>query len=117
MSFTGITPRVTTISRGTGRLVWIAALAALLFVMPAFADSGMGTRYMAGNPELSAHISGTNEFMPGDAFDLPVVIVNSGLNQFKIVKSSIVDPGDLSNTAKQLKVTLGAGDSPISIKA
>lgn len=117
MSFTGNAPRATTISRGNNHLVWIAAIAALLLVIPVCADSGMGTRYMSGNPELSAHVSGTNEFMPGDAVDLPIVIENSGLNQFKIVQSGIVDPGDLSNTAKQLKVTLGSGDSPILIKS
>ncbi|MFA7695815.1 MAG: hypothetical protein WCX63_09795, partial [Methanoregula sp.] len=69
---------------------------AVLAVTPALA----GTKYMAGNPELNAHIAGTNEFSPGDDVNLQVVIDNTGLNQFKIVKSSIIDATDLSNTAK-----------------
>ncbi len=35
----------------------------------------------------------------------------------KIIQSGIIDPSDLSSTAKQLTVTLGASDAPIVIKA
>jgi hypothetical protein len=86
---------------------------AVLAVTPALA----GTKYMAGSPELNAHVAGTNEFSPGDDVNLQVVIDNTGLNQFKIVKSSIIDATDLSNTAKQLTVTLGASEAPLVIKA
>ena len=72
---------------------------------------------MHGSPDLSAHISGTNEFSPGDDLNVPVAIENSGTNQFKIVKSSIIDAGDLSNTAKQLTVSLGAADAPFIVKS
>jgi hypothetical protein len=76
-----------------------------------------GTQVMAGNPELAAHIVGTNEFSPGDDVSLQAEIENTGLNQFMIVKSGIISPGDLSSTAKQLTVTLGAGDAPLVVKA
>jgi hypothetical protein len=46
-----------------------------------------------------------------------VLVQNSGLNQFKIVQSGIVDSGDISSTAKQLTVSLGAGSAPIIIKS
>ena len=72
---------------------------------------------MTGSPDLSAHIAGTNEFSPGDDVNLQVVIGNTGLNQYKIIQSGIIDPSDLSTTAKQLTVTLGASDTPIVIKA
>ncbi|MFZ2074973.1 MAG: S-layer protein [Methanoregula sp.] len=72
---------------------------------------------MAGSPELEAHIAGTNEFSPGDDLNLQVVIENTGLNQFTIVESGILDPSDLSNTAKQLTATLDAADAPIVVKA
>ena len=72
---------------------------------------------MAGTPELEAHIAGTNEFSPGDDLNLQVVIENTGLNQFTIVESGILDPSDLSNTAKQLMATLDAADAPIVVKA
>ena len=52
-----------------------------------------GSKYMAGSPELSAYISGTNEFSPGDDVKLTIVIENTGLNEFKFVQSSIVNPG------------------------
>ena len=82
--------------------ICLAVMTVILLAMPSLADDS-GSRYMAGNPELTAHISGTNEFSPGDDLNVPVAIENSGTNQFKIVKSSIIDPGDLSNTAKQLQ--------------
>jgi len=96
------------------RLLCLVSLALLVFaVLPVSA----GDQYMAGNPELSAHISGTNEFSPGDDVSLPVVIDNTGLNQYLIVNSGIISPTDLSNTAKQLTVALGAGDAPLVVKA
>ncbi|MFZ1128418.1 MAG: hypothetical protein ACLQMU_11140, partial [Methanoregula sp.] len=51
---------------------------ALVAITPALA----GTQYMAGSPDLEAHIAGTNEFSPGDDLNLQVVIENTGLNQF-----------------------------------
>ena len=93
--------------------ILVLLVLALLTITPAIA----GTKYMTGSPELNAHISGTNEFSPGDDVNLQVVIDNTGLNQFKIVQSTIIDRTDLSNTAKQLTVTLGAADAPLVVKA
>jgi hypothetical protein len=76
-----------------------------------------GTKIMAGSPELNAHIAGTNEFSPGDDVNLQVTIENTGLNQFEIVETGIINPVDLSNTAKQLTATLDAGDAPLVVKA
>ncbi len=70
---------------------------ALLAVSPVMA----GTKFMTGSPDLSASIAGTNEFSPGDDVNLQVVIGNTGLNQYKIIQSGIIDPSDLSSTAKQ----------------
>ena len=53
---------------------------------------------------------------PGQEVQIAVVVENSGLNQFKFVKTGIVDRDDLPNTAKFLTVTLEAGDSPFIIK-
>jgi len=93
--------------------VCIVAMALLLL---AIAPVSAGTQTMAGSPELNAHIGSTNEFSPGDDFNLPVVIENTGLNQFMIVNSGIISPTDLSNTAKQLTVTLSPGDAPLVVK-
>ena len=76
-----------------------------------------GTEYLAGSPELSASISGTNEFSPGDDVNLTFVIENTGLNELKFVQSGIVDRDDQPNTAKFLTVTLDAGDAPFIVKS
>jgi hypothetical protein len=76
-----------------------------------------GTKYLAGNPELSASILGSNEFNPGDDTTLTLMLQNSGLNEFKFVQSGIMDPEDLPNTAKLVTVALEAGDAPIVIKS
>jgi hypothetical protein len=85
----------------------------LLLITPTLA----GTKYMAGSPELSAYISESNEFSPGQDVQLPIVIQNTGLNEFKFVQSGIVDRDDQPNTAKFLTVTLLPGDAPIVIKS
>jgi hypothetical protein len=76
-----------------------------------------GTKYMAGSPELSAYISGTNEFSPGKEVQMIIVIENTGLNEFKFIQSGIVDRDDLPNTAKFLTVRLEAGSAPLVIKS
>jgi hypothetical protein len=76
-----------------------------------------GSKYMTGSPELSAYISGTNEFSPGKDVQLNIVIENTGLNEFKFVQSGIVDREDQPNTAKFLTITLNAGDAPIVVKS
>jgi hypothetical protein len=91
-------------------LIGIAAL--LIIATPASA----GERYMSGSPELSAYLGGTNEYSPGQEVQIAVVVENSGLNQYKFVKTGIVDRDDLPNTAKFLSVTLGPGVSPFIIK-
>jgi hypothetical protein len=96
-----------------GRLTCIILIFCAFMIMPSMA----GSKYMAGYPELSAYISGTNEFSPGTDMQLPVVIENTGLNEFKFVQSGIVDRDDLPNTAKFLTVTLSAGDAPLVIKS
>jgi hypothetical protein len=76
-----------------------------------------GTKYMAGSPELSAYISGSNEVSPGDTVQLKVVIENKGVNEFKFIQSGIIDREDLPNTAKFLTVSIAPGDAPVIIKS
>jgi hypothetical protein len=96
-----------------GRLTCVILIFCAFIIMPSMA----GSKYTAGSPELSAYISGTNEFSPGTDVQLPVVIENTGLNEFKFVQSGIVDRDDLPNTAKFLTVTLSPGDAPIVVKS
>jgi hypothetical protein len=85
----------------------------MFLIAPAFA----GTKYMAGSPELSAYISGSNELSPGDEIPVTIVIQNTGLNQFKFVQSGIVDQEDQPNKAKFLTVALLPGDAPLVVKS
>jgi hypothetical protein len=88
----------------------IAALA--LIAVPVMA----GETQLFGSPELSAAISGTNEFTPGQDVNIAVKVQNTGQTVVTIVRSSIVTPKDLPNTAKLLVVGLGAGDAPVTVK-
>ncbi|WP_321505481.1 S-layer protein [uncultured Methanoregula sp.] len=76
-----------------------------------------GEQYQAGSPVLSASLAGTNEFSPGQEVKIPVTVKNTGLNEFKFVKTGIVSRDDLPNTAKFLTVSLEAGNSPFIIKS
>jgi hypothetical protein len=87
---------------------------AVIMISPAQAA---GTKYMAGSPELSAYISGSNEVNPGDTVQLKVVIENKGVNEFKFIQSGIIERDDLPNTAKFLTVSVAPGDAPVVIKS
>jgi hypothetical protein len=99
--------------RTIGKFLCILLILCLCLIAPAMA----GTKYMAGSPQLSAYISGTNEFSPGDDVQLAIVIENTGLNEFKFIQSGIVDRDDLPNTAKFLTVALNSGTAPLVIKS
>jgi hypothetical protein len=92
---------------------YILIIICICLISPVFA----GTKYMAGSPEISAYIAGTNEFSPGDEVQLTVTVQNTGLNEFKFVQSGIVDREDQPNTAKFLTVALLPGDAPLVIKS
>jgi hypothetical protein len=76
-----------------------------------------GTKYMSGGPELTASIAGSNEFSPGADATIGVNVENKGLIDIKFVQSGIVERDDLPNTAKLVRVSLGAGNAPITIKS
>jgi hypothetical protein len=98
-------------------LMWpilLIGIAALLWVA---SPASAGEQYMSGSPLLSASLSGINEFSPGKEVQLAITIENSGTNQFKFVKTGIVNLDDQPNTAKFLTVTLEEGDSPFIIKS
>jgi hypothetical protein len=88
----------------------IAILA--LFAAPAMA----GEQQLFGSPQLSAAISGTNEFTPGEDVSLTVNVQNTGVTDVTIVQSAIITPKDLPNTAKLLVVGLSPGTAPVTVK-
>lgn len=91
----------------------ILMLALMLVVSPAYA----GTKYMWGIPELSAYISGTNEFAPEEEGTVTIVIDNTGLNTLKIVQSDIIDRDYKDSDAKVIKATLESEGIPVTVKS
>ena len=91
----------------------ILLILCLCLIAPAMA----GTKYMAGSPQMSAYIAGTNEFSPGQEAKITIVVENTGTNEFKFVQSGIVDREDLPNTAKFVTVGLNAGTAPLAVKS
>lgn len=96
-------------------LRYLALIAVImgLIVSPVMA----GTKYMSGGPDISASLSGSNEFSPGQDTTLPVKIENKGLIDIKFVQSGIVDRDDLPNTAKLVSVALSPGEAPLVVKS
>jgi hypothetical protein len=91
----------------------ILLILCLCLIAPAMA----GTKYMAGSPQMSAYIAGTNEFSPGQEAKITIVVENTGTNEFKFVQSGIVDREDLPNTAKFVIAGLDAGTAPLVVKS
>jgi hypothetical protein len=91
----------------------ILLILCLCLIAPAMA----GTKYMAGSPQMSAYIAGTNEFSPGQEAKITIVVENTGTNEFKFVQSGIVDREDLPSTAKFVIVGLNAGTAPLVVKS
>ncbi len=75
-----------------------------------------GEEQLFGSPELSAAISGTNEFSPGQEVALTVKVQNTGVTDVTIVGSGIITPADKPNTAKLLVVGLSSGSAPVTVK-
>ena len=92
-------------------------LIALVLACFAIGPVHAGERYMTGSPELTAAISGTNEFSPGDDAVIAVQLQNEGLNELKFVGSGIITRDDQPNTAKLITITLAPGESPLIIKS
>lgn len=83
-----------------------------LLVAPALA----GEKDLFGSPQLSAAISGTNEFTPGEDVTLTVKVQNTGVIDATIVQSSLITAVDEPNTAKLLVVGLSPGTAPVTVK-
>jgi hypothetical protein len=73
-------------------------------------------KYLGGTPEITAYISGVNEFSPGQDATITVVIQNSGTNAVVFTNQGTLTPVDLPTTAKLVTVGLSSGGAPINIK-
>jgi hypothetical protein len=91
----------------------IMAIAIAFLMSPATAD----VKYMSGSPDLSASLSGINEFSPDREVTMTVVVQNKGINDIKMVQPMLASPGDLPNTAKLVTVSLTGADGPFTVKS
>jgi hypothetical protein len=85
---------------------------ATFFVVPVMG----GTMYLSGSPNLSASVSGTNEFSPNSEVQISITVQNIGQSKDKLVQSGITDRDDQPTTAKFLTATLSPGNAPVTIK-
>jgi len=74
------------------------------------------TTYLGGSPRMSAALSGTNEFTPGQDAFISVIVQNSGLNPEKFLWEGTIDRDDNPTTAKMVMVGLSSGTSPVIVK-
>jgi hypothetical protein len=76
-----------------------------------------GTLYSSGKPDLSAALSGANEFTPGRDITFTVLLRNSGLNEVQIIDPRQQERDDPPNLAKLVTAGLSPGDAPVVIKS
>ncbi|MCX6700788.1 MAG: S-layer protein [Methanomicrobiales archaeon] len=93
--------------------ILIIAILLAFFISPVMA----GTKYMAGSPDLTATISGINEFSQGKDVTITVIVQNKGLNDIKMIQSTLASPADQPNTAKLTTVSLKSGPAPLAVKS
>jgi hypothetical protein len=75
------------------------------------------TTYLGGHPQMSALISGVNEFSPGQDATIKVIVQNSGVQNLQFVYGGSISRDDLLTTAKTVSVGLSAGTAPIIVKS
>ena len=75
------------------------------------------TTFLGGHPQMSALISGVNEFSPGKDVTIHVIVQNSGVESLQFAKGGSIGRDDLPTTAKMVSVGLLAGNAPIIVKS
>jgi len=103
-----------------GRVIHMKRYATLIFLilMVAFCTAPvMGVnQYLGGSPQMTAYISGVNEFSPGQNVNITVVIQNSGTNTMLFTSHDTLSQTDLPTTAKLATAGLSGDNTPIIIK-
>ncbi|MCX6688830.1 MAG: S-layer protein [Methanoregula sp.] len=74
------------------------------------------TKYFGASPDMSASISGVNEFSPGDDATISVIVRNNGVNFMVFNNSGVLQQEDLPTTAKLVSIGLSSPSAPITIK-
>jgi LPXTG-motif cell wall-anchored protein len=93
--------------------VFILVVLSAALVVPVSA----ATKYLGGEPVLSATVTGINEFMPGDDATISVLVQNSGVNTMKQLNQGTIEYEDLPTTAKFVTAGLSSESDAIIIKS
>jgi hypothetical protein len=96
------------------KVILIFLVLSLIGILPVM---GIDTYQPGTSPQMSASISGVNEFSAGQDININVLVRNSGLSSAKFITTGTIDRDDLPTTAKMVKVSLGSGSAPIIIKS
>jgi hypothetical protein len=95
------------------RIVIISIVLVLLCMAPV-----MGvTTYLDSKPQMSATISGVNEFTAGQDATINVIVQNSGVSTMKFVYTGTIERDDVPSTAKMVMVGFSPGTAPVVIKS
>ncbi|PKG31801.1 MAG: S-layer protein, partial [Methanoregula sp.] len=96
-----------------------ALVALILFVCAAavIAPASAATKYVSGSPELSASVTGTNEFSPGQDATITILIKNTGVSSLKQLNQGTITYEDLPTTAKFSTIGLSSSTDDIIIKS
>jgi hypothetical protein len=100
-------------------LIPIVSLAILIIACVATPVHADDIQYTGGSPDLTANISGINEFTAGSDIVIPIELRNNGLSASKEVIDGVtkVTPLDSPTTAKFVTVNLSSGNAPVAIKS
>ncbi|MDO9550542.1 MAG: CARDB domain-containing protein [Methanoregula sp.] len=96
------------------KVILIFFVLSLIGILPVM---GVDTYQPGTSPQISASISGVNEFTAGQDITINVLVRNSGLSTAKFITIGTIDRDDLPTTAKMVKVGLGSGNAPVIIKS
>lgn len=105
--------KISGVKKSAGRLAVVLIILTACLATPALA----GTKYFDGTPNLTAYVSGANEYTSGSDIQIPIVIENNGMSLDKQVSARILDRADVPATAKYVTVSMSAGDAPLVVKS
>ncbi len=95
------------------KIILIFLVLSLIGTLPVM---GVDT-FQGSSPQISAAISGVNQFTPGQDVTINVLVRNSGVNDVKFVTTGTIDRDDLPTTAKMVTVGLGSGTAPVIVRS
>jgi hypothetical protein len=107
---------LTSFSRTSGNAA-IVVVTLLVCSAAIIAPASAATKYLLGGPELSASVTGTNEFSPGEDATISILVKNTGVSTLKQLDQGTIDYEDLPTTAKFVTVGLSSGTDLIIIKS